>query len=202
MREIWKNIINFEDLYQISNKGSFRRHPDKQCKTCKNPKPLKRGIFKNRLGYLYICLSKNNKTCKKTVHQVMAAAFLPNFTYGMHVNHIDGNKTNNYLSNIEITTFTDNNLHAHKLGLIPKPGKSIYHNVNIRVDKRHKNPKKSYLAAIKSNSKRIFCKYFKSEIEAAKAVDAFLDSINDTKRNRNFPHLKCPTTIPQGSTLK
>jgi hypothetical protein len=200
MIEIWKDVVDFEGLYQISNKGNFRRHPDKQGKG-KNPKSLKRAISINRLGYEYVDFCKKGKKSKKTVHQLVAAAFISGFVYGQNINHIDGDKKNNNLCNLEKTNYIENNLHAHRIGLVKKPGKSKYHNVSIRIDKRHKNPKYSYRASIKSNSKRIFCKEFKTEIEAAKAVDTFLDSIGDTSRQRNFP-LKCPTTIPQGSRIK
>jgi hypothetical protein len=187
MNEIWKDVVDYEGLYQISNFGGFRRHPDKQGKQQKKPKPLKRAISTNRLGYQYVDLCKNSVKAKKTVHQIVAAAFMPKFKYGMQLNHKDGDKINNHIDNLEIATFHLNNTHAHKLGLNPKPGKSKYHNVSVIIDNRGKHPLIYYRAAVKQHSKRIFCKQFKSEIEAAKAVDTFLDSIGDTERNRNFP---------------
>lgn len=187
MSEIWKDVTDFEGLYQISNFGNFRRHPDKQGKTRKNPKPLFRAKQLNRLGYEYVGLSKQGKTVKKTIHQLVAAAFLPNFSYGTMLNHIDGIKTNNHISNLEISSSIENNLHAHQIGLQNKPGKSRYRNVStIIIDTRH-GYRVYYRASIKQDSKRIFCKQFKCEIEAAKAVDTFLDSISDTKHKRNFP---------------
>jgi len=185
MFEEWKDIVDFEGLYQISNLGNFRRHPDKQGKSRKNTKSLERAFAINRLGYLYITLCKNNHSSKKTVHQAVAAAFIPGFVYGMAVNHKDGNKLNNTKDNLELSNAIHNNTHAHSIGLMPKPGKSQYHNVSTLIDYRHKNPKYTYMAAIKINSKRHIIGFFGQEIEAAKAVNNFLDSIGDTIRKRN-----------------
>ena len=196
MCEIWKDIPDFIGLYQVSNFGNVRRHPDKQSKNkYVTPKPLKRSTHLNRLGYLYATLSKNGKSIKKTVHQLVGAAFL-NAGYGSVINHKDGNKLNNLVGNLEITTHQGNNLHAHKLGLTPKPGASMYHNVHIRRSKYKGKTYVYYVAKVKDNYKILINKQFTDEIEAAKAVDAFLDSIGDTQRKRNFPSLKRPTTIP------
>jgi len=186
MFEEWKDIVEFEGLYQISNHGNFRKHPDKQGKCRKNPKPLGRAKQLNRWGYEYIDLCKNNQKSKKTVHQVVAAAFIADFTYGMIVNHKDGNKLNNHITNLELSDYVHNNIHAHSMNLMPKPGKSQYHNVSHVLDKRHKNPKYVYRASVKINSKCHIIGLFKQEIDAAKAVDTFLDSIGDTVRKRNF----------------
>ncbi len=186
MQEEWRDVVDFEGLYQISNLGNFRKHPDKQGKS-KNPKPLARATAINYLGYEYATLSKNNKSCKKTIHQLEAAAFIVGFKYGMHINHIDGIKVNNELCNLELSNVVHNNTHAHNLSTTSKPGKSKYKNVSIRKDKRHKNPKTTYVASVKINSKRHYIGQFLNEIEAAKAVDTYLDSIGDNIRLRNFP---------------
>lgn len=186
MYEEWKDIVDFENLYQISNKGNFRKHPDKQGKR-KNSKELLRAISINYLGYEYIDLCKKGVKSKKTVHQAVAAAFIPNFKYGMQINHIDGNKRNNSVNNLEITDYCLNNTHAHKLFLHTKPGKSKYFNVSTQLDKRHKIPKEKYIAQVTIDSKHHYIGCFNLEIDAAKAVDIFLNSIGDTQRNRNFP---------------
>lgn len=180
MKEIWKDVVDYKGIYQISNLDNFRRHPDKPRKA-KYPKQI------NRLGYHYISISHKGKKANKTVHQLVAAAFIPGFKYGMHINHIDGDKTNNELSNLELSNAVHNNTHAYTLPSTAKPGKSKYRNVSIKYDKRHKNPKPSYIASIKINSQRHYIGSFKEEVEAAKAVDTYLDSIGDTLRIRNFP---------------
>lgn len=187
MSERWEDVKEFEGLYQVSSLGNIRRHPDKQSKNkYVTPKPLERVTAENRFGYLYATLCKNGKSYKKTVHQLVACAFL-NCDYGAVVNHLDGNKKNNSYSNLEVTTHQGNNLHAHKTGLTPKPGKSVYHNVHIRYSKYKDKTYTYYVAKVKDNYKILINKQFTCEIEAAKAVDAFLDSIGDTQRQRNFP---------------
>jgi hypothetical protein len=180
MNEAWKDVVEYEGIYQISTKGNFRRNPD-------NPRKAAYPKYINRLGYEYVSISNNCKKANKTIHQLVAAAFIPNFKYGMHINHKDGNKVNNDLANLELTNSVHNNTHAHTLPTTSKPGLSKYHNVTRLIDKRHKNPKIVYIAGVKIASKRYHIGNFADEIEAAKAVDSYLDKIGDTLRLRNFP---------------
>ena len=187
MSEIWKDVVEFEGLYQVSNTGKYRKHESRQSvNKYREVKPLIRALNKNRLGYLYASMYKDGKTHKKTIHQLVCAAFKPGFKYGDPVNHLDGNKENNHEDNLEPCTAQDNNLHAHKMGLAPKPGKSVYHNVHIRRSKYKDKIYTYYEAKVKDNYKVVFYKQFKDEVAAAKAVDAYLDSIGDTRRKRNF----------------
>lgn len=189
MNEDWKDVVDFEGLYEVSNYGNVRRHPDKQSKNkYRTPMGLERKTSLNRLGYPYATLCQEGKACKKTVHQLVAAAFIPGFVYGDTVNHLDGNKQHNNIKNLEACTNQDNNLHAHKMGLTPKPGISKYHNVHIRKSNYKDKTYVYYVAKIKDDYRVIFNKQFTSELDAALAVDAFLNSIQDTKRARNFKH--------------
>lgn len=67
-------------------------------------------------GYYCVGLSKG-KTKTFRVHQLVAKAFIPNPENKPYVNHIDGNKVNNSVSNLEWCTCSENNLHNHKIGL-------------------------------------------------------------------------------------
>lgn len=188
MSEVWKDVVDFEGLYQVSNLGNFRRHPDKQSKNkYRNVKSLDRKTQLNKDGYVLVDLYKENKKYKKTMHQLVAASFIPNFVYGIEINHNDGNKLNNSVSNLIPCSSQQNNLHQHRTGLCPKPGRSIYHNVHIRLCRYKDKTYTYYVAKVKDMKKIIFSKQFTNEIEAAKAVDSFLDSIGDTQRARNFP---------------
>jgi hypothetical protein len=81
------------------------------------PRPLKPGVSK--LGYKLVCLGRNNP---KTLHRLLAKTFIPNPENKPCVNHIDGNKLNNNLSNLEWVSYSENNKHAFKTGLrIPSP---------------------------------------------------------------------------------
>lgn len=104
--EIWKEIIiENEDTsgYYISSLGRFK---NKKGVIMSNYKP-------HHSGYIY--LRVNIK--KYALHRLVALMFLPNLENKPFVNHIDGNKINNKLENLEWVTCSENNFHSHKAGL-------------------------------------------------------------------------------------
>ena len=107
-KEIWKPVIDFPN-YEVSNFGNVRN------KT--NGHVLKPGL--GSVGYLTVSLYKNKKATTKTVHQLVARSFIGEIQEGFTVNHIDGDKTNNNVRNLEIVTRRDNNVHAYEIGLNP-----------------------------------------------------------------------------------
>lgn len=72
-------------------------------------------------GYKMVGLMKDGKNCAKAVHRIVAETFLPNPNGLRDVNHIDGNKSNNQLSNLEWCTHKQNMEHARKMGLLVSP---------------------------------------------------------------------------------
>lgn len=206
MCEIWKDILGYEGLYQVSNFGRIKNLERKvRCKG-NNLKIVKERIRKPQVkknGY-HIATLCDGKGGTKTfsVHQLVAIAFIPNFTKGTELNHIDGNPSNNCLDNLELSNPSHNQFHAWRLGLNNrvKPQSSKYKGVTYI-----KSPKavKRWAGYITHEGKSCYgWKTFDTELEAATHVNMLLDSIQDTQRLRNFPTqpLKCPTTIPQGST--
>lgn len=107
MEEVWKDIPDYEGLYQISNFGSV--------------KSLNRNLTlkgnKGTTGYIHVNLSKFNKYKTFDIHRLVASMFIPNPEKYKYVNHIDGNKLNNYYKNLEWTTAKENTKHATELGL-------------------------------------------------------------------------------------
>lgn len=107
MNVIWKQIPNYP-LYVCSSDGKI--------KNIKRQKLLKPTSDKN--GYLKVILCKDNKHKNIAVHRVVAMVFLKNPHNLPQVNHKDGNKTNNTVSNLEWCSNYDNIQHAIKNGLI------------------------------------------------------------------------------------
>jgi len=87
--EIWKDIPDYEGLYQVSSQGRIRN----------NKKIRKLTLRKD--GYLHIPLSKNGVTKYFLIHQLVAKTFIDNPLNYKEINHIDENKTNNIIENLE-----------------------------------------------------------------------------------------------------
>ncbi len=123
-QEIWKNVVNYEKYYQVSNLGNIRSL-DRIVKR-NNRNYLRKGkiLLKsiNNLGYETIGLTINSKTINYRVHRLVAEAFIINYSQLRCVNHLDGNKTNNSVSNLEWCSYSDNSKHAYhnKLNLSMK----------------------------------------------------------------------------------
>lgn len=83
----------------------------------KNKKAIELKPRMNRKGYLYVNLCENAKYKSTSIHRLVAKYFLPDYSEELEVNHIDGNKTNNNVENLEMTTRSENIRHAERNGL-------------------------------------------------------------------------------------
>ncbi len=115
--EIWVPVKNYEGLYEI-NQGSVVRSLNKKNFHKIMPQRIDRG------GYWTVRLSNKGKDSTVYVHRLLGFAFLDNPENKCCINHIDGNKRNNDLNNLEWATMAENMQHAYRLGLIVDfPGK-------------------------------------------------------------------------------
>ena len=112
--EIWVDILGYEGLYQISNTGKVKSLNYKSKKNYHRELVLDI----NRYGYAQVHLSKNGHKKVYTVHRLVAKTFIPNPDNFPVINHIDGNKLNNIVSNLEWCTSSYNTKHAIKNNLI------------------------------------------------------------------------------------
>lgn len=122
MEEIWKDIESFEGLYKISNFGKIKSLERKVKNGNNTFRIQKEHLIKltpnlERHGYVYCMLYKDNKSYSRQVHRLVAKTFIPNPNNLPQVNHIDGNKENNSINNLEWCTDIENKKHAWKTGL-------------------------------------------------------------------------------------
>lgn len=110
--EIWKSVVGFEGICEISNKRNLRRIIYKG-KSVKFPIKLKY----HPKGYLICGLRSDQPRKFVLIHRLVAIAFIPNPENKCDVNHIDGNKANNKVENLEWATRSENVQHSWDNGL-------------------------------------------------------------------------------------
>lgn len=152
MKEIWKDIPGYEGHYQISNLGNILSLNYKRSHT---PHLMKHHLTYD--GYHLIGLCLNSKKTFKSVHILVAKAFVLNPENKPQVNHIDGNKDNNCASNLEWVTCKENIHHAIKTGL------RSYENRHYLHGSEHYGSKPILQYDLQGN----FIKKWGSQVEAA-----------------------------------
>lgn len=114
MKEIWKDIEGYEGLYKVSDKGRVASlHPH----NCKDERFQIIHQHKVR-GYPRVELYRGVGRRKYLVHILVANAFIPKIEGKNEINHIDGNKLNNSVGNLEWCTRSENMKHAYDSGLV------------------------------------------------------------------------------------
>lgn len=109
--ETWRDVVGFEGLYKVSNKGNVYSVERKDTLGRKwGGRTLKPRYDKD--GYLRVGLSKNSTLATKHIHRLVAEAFIPNPNGLPQVNHIDEAKVNNNVGNLEWCTSKYNNNHG------------------------------------------------------------------------------------------
>lgn len=125
---LYADVVGYEGLYQISADGKV-----------KSPKGIKKTEITNN-GYERVNLFKNGKCKHFSVHRLVASAFIPNPENYEMVNHIDGNKLNNCVSNLEWCDASYNTRHAYENNLIkPKETGVIQYSKEFVEIKRWKS---------------------------------------------------------------
>ena len=128
MEEEWRDILGYEGLYQVSNLGRVKNNKNKIMKHHMNEK-----------GYYRITLCKYGKRKSHLIHRLVAEAFIPNRCNLSEVNHIDENKGNNQVENLEWCTHKYNS------------------NYGTRNKRMGKSMEGKYLGNKSSTSKRVMC---------------------------------------------
>jgi len=110
--EKWESIIEYDGWYEISDFGRVKRIKKGPGSTV--GRILK--TFLSKPGYCRVCLCKDTKRRYKNVHRLVMAAFVGPCPEGKQVNHIDGDKENNHIENLEYVTQSENIRHSFAIG--------------------------------------------------------------------------------------
>ena len=120
MKEIWRSVKDFEGLYEISNLGNVKalrrtwkvwNYQGKKYQEMGNKEKILSSSL-SKCNYKQVMLSKEGKRYLKTIHRLVAEAFIPNLDNKPCINHIDGNKLNNCVENLEWCTYSENSIHS------------------------------------------------------------------------------------------
>ena len=128
--EIWKKVEGFED-YEISNQGRLKKNLKYRKYRSYQSKIL--SPTKDKDGYFRTALSKNGKHYMRIIHRLVAIAFIENKENKPCVNHKNGIKQDNHVSNLEWCTVKENNIHAIKMGLSGQEGGEFHHMSKIKL---------------------------------------------------------------------
>jgi hypothetical protein len=163
--EIWKSVKGYEGIYQVSDLGRVRSLD----RIGSDGNRYKGQILKpapDKKGYLTVNLSSNNKRKTRTIHQLVAESFLSHKPcgYKLVVDHIDNNKVNNNLSNLQVITQRENVSKDFE-------GECNYTGVYLQTGGN------KYVSKCWHNGKSVYIGQFKTEIEASKAYNNYLNSI-------------------------
>lgn len=118
--ELFKAVNGYEGVYEIGNSGTVRSldriiHKADGTSQPINGKRLSPGVGSH--GYLTVSLNHKGNSRTYCVHRLVAELFIPNLLLKKQVNHIDGNKLNNSVKNLEWVTHQENAIHAVDIGL-------------------------------------------------------------------------------------
>ena len=171
MKEIFRDVKDYEGLYEVSNLGNvkslsrFRKGKNGSTVTVKE-KILKQSF--DGAGYLAVVLCENGNRANKRVHKLVAVAFLNHAKtdYEIVVDHVDNDKLNNNLNNLQLISVRENSSKDRRR----KYSKFIGISYNKSLD--------SWKGEIQVKGNRRFTKTVKSEEEAYKLYKVMLNELN------------------------
>lgn len=116
MTEVWKPVPKYESWYEVSNLGRVKRKFSIDNGGRRLKERILKGARQNN-GYVYVSLCGATGVKQMRVHRIVAEVFIPNPEEKPFVNHINGNKEDNRVDNLEWVTGSENMRHAYVTGL-------------------------------------------------------------------------------------
>jgi hypothetical protein len=173
MKEIWKDIPEYEGLYQISNLGRIKSL-DRTVEGIIKKYSYKSKILKagtTTQGHLHVNLYKDKKSKSRTIHQLVAIVFLNHIPSGFNIviDHIDNDKNNNCIDNLQLITQREN-LSKDKKNKSSKYTGVIWHNFHQK-----------WTASIRIGKSRKYLGYYADEYDAHLAYQKELNLIINIK---------------------
>jgi len=165
MREEWKNIEGFENLYQISNLGRFKSFKNNKEKILRPA---------DAMGYEIIRLFKDKKIYTLKTHRLVAYHFIDNPENKPEVNHKNGNKKDNTIFNLEWMTRSENMKHAILTGL---------KGIKKGIDNGNSKLNESDVRQIKNELSHLTCSKLSEMFNVSRAA------IHLIKNNTNWKHI-------------
>ena len=158
--EIWKDVKGYEGYYEVSNIGNVRS-VDRMVKHSKGGLRIYKGKTLVPClsvdGYRLVHLSKLNVSEMKRVNRLVAEAFIPNPDSLPQVNHLDENKLNNRVDNLEWTTHKENTRYSVArpvIATLPNGNEEYYPSINNAGFQFSGNPNGGFIhAAVKYGKK-------------------------------------------------
>ena len=167
MQEVWKPIEGYEGRYEVSNLGRVKSLSRTVINTGRVLKEKYNCFHLKRGGYHSVLLSKDTVKSTIQLHRIVAKAFLPNPENKKVVNHIDGDKLNNRVDNLEWTSHRENSCHYYN---------NIDTGTPVGVYKRKKYNK--YTSHVHVDGKKIFLGDYNTAEDAYQARVEYFKSNN------------------------
>lgn len=172
MNEIWKDVTDYEDYYQVSNMGRYRSK-DRYVDRKHNPY-IKKGMVlngtKNHAGYIMVQCGKK----QERLHRLVAKKFLDDVPDKNCINHKNGIKTDNRVENLEWCTRKENIKHAYENGLIN----------NIGVNQKYAKMNDSSVRIVRMASMYVYQK------DLASYYNVSTSTINSIINKKTWQHVK------------